>query len=82
MPTRSAARRCFTSVPRTRTSRWSSHERVAEAAESRPGWEVPIQPDGGHAFDNWDNPMFHQPEPAARAWDLTRDFLARTLPAG
>jgi carboxymethylenebutenolidase len=34
---------------------------------------------GGHAFDNWDS-MFHQPESAARAWDLTREFLARTLP--
>ena len=54
---------------------------VADAAAARPGWEAAIQPDGGHAFDNWDNPMFHQPEPAARAWELTRDFLARTLPA-
>ena len=57
-------------------------ERVAETAAGRPDWHVEIQPDGGHAFDNWDNPMFHQPEPAARAWELTRDFLARTLPAG
>jgi carboxymethylenebutenolidase len=56
-------------------------QRVAEAATSRPDWHVEIQPDGGHAFDNWDNPMFHQPAPAARAWKLTRDFLARTLPA-
>ena len=56
-------------------------QRVADAAVGRPGWEVAIQPDGGHAFDNWDNPMFHQPEPAARAWELTREFLARTLPA-
>ena len=56
-------------------------QRVADAAAARPGWEVAIQPDAGHAFDNWDNPMFHQPEPAARAWELTRDFLARTLPA-
>jgi carboxymethylenebutenolidase len=55
-------------------------QRVADAAGSRPGWEVAIQPDGGHAFDNWASPMFHQPEPAARAWDLTRAFLARTLP--
>jgi carboxymethylenebutenolidase len=53
--------------------------RVADAAGSRPGWEVAFQPDGGHAFDNWDS-AFHQPEPAARAWDLTRAFLARTLP--
>jgi carboxymethylenebutenolidase len=55
-------------------------QRVADFAASRPGWEVHIQPDGGHAFDNWDNPIFHQPEPAARAWELTRAFLARTLP--
>jgi carboxymethylenebutenolidase len=55
-------------------------QRVADAATSRPDWHVEIHPDGGHAFDNWDNPMFHQPEPAARAWGLTRDFLARTLP--
>jgi carboxymethylenebutenolidase len=57
-------------------------QRVAQFAASRPGWEVHIQPDGGHAFDNWDNPIFHQPEPAARAWELTREFLARTLPVG
>jgi carboxymethylenebutenolidase len=56
--------------------------RVADVAASHPGWEVHIQPDGGHAFDNWDHPMFHQPEPAARAWELTRAFLARTLPVG
>jgi carboxymethylenebutenolidase len=55
-------------------------ERVAELASTRPGWEVHIQPDGGHAFDNWDNPLFHQPAPAARAWALTLDFLQRTLP--
>lgn len=57
-------------------------ERAREAAESRPGWECHIHPDGGHAFDNWDNPMFHRPEPAARAWQQTRAFLARTLPVG
>ena len=55
-------------------------ERVAQLAATRPDWEVHIQVGGGHAFDNWENPMFHQPEPAARAWELTREFLARTLP--
>lgn len=55
-------------------------ERVSAVAASREGWECHIDADGGHAFDNWDNPMFHQREPAARAWDLTRAFLARTLP--
>ena len=43
--------------------------------------ECHIQLDAGHAFDNHEAPMFHQPEPAARAWALTTDFLARTLPA-
>jgi carboxymethylenebutenolidase len=55
-------------------------ERVSAVAASREGWECHIHADGGHAFDNWDNPMFHQPEPAARAWELTRAFLAQTLP--
>jgi len=57
-------------------------ERVAEVTAGRDGWECHIQADGGHAFDNWDNPMFHQPEPAARAWEQTRAFLTRTLPVG
>jgi carboxymethylenebutenolidase len=54
-------------------------ERVCEVAAARPGWECHIQPDGGHAFDNHDSEMFWRPEPAARAWELTRDFLARHL---
>ena len=57
-------------------------ERVSAVAASREDWECHIDADGGHAFDNWDNPIFHQREPAARAWDLTRAFLARTLPVG
>lgn len=56
-------------------------ECVQEVASRRQGWECHIQPDGGHAFDNWDNPMFHQPEAAARAWEITRAFLGRALPA-
>jgi carboxymethylenebutenolidase len=55
-------------------------ERVADLARRRSGWECHIQPDGGHAFDNHDAPMFHRPDPAARAWELTRGFLGRTLP--
>lgn len=55
-------------------------ERVAAVANERPGWECHIQPDGGHAFDNHDSDMFYQPEPAARAWALTTDFLGRELP--
>jgi carboxymethylenebutenolidase len=54
-------------------------QRVCEMAAQRPGWECHIQPDGGHAFDNHDAPMFSRPEAAARAWDLTREFLGRHL---
>ena len=54
-------------------------ERVAEVAARREGWACAIQPDGGHAFDNHDSEMFWRPQAAARAWELTRTFLARTL---
>jgi carboxymethylenebutenolidase len=53
---------------------------VCAFAATRPDMECHIQEDGGHAFDNHEAPMFHQPEPAARAWEITKDFLARTLP--
>jgi len=56
-------------------------DRVAACAASNDAMECHIQPDAGHAFDNHEAPMFHQPEPAARAWEITRKFLARTLPA-
>jgi carboxymethylenebutenolidase len=55
-------------------------QRVAEAASRRPEWEVHIQPDGGHAFDNHDSEMFYRPQAAERAWQLTKEFLARELP--
>lgn len=54
---------------------------VCAFADSHADMECHVQPDAGHAFDNHEAPMFHQPEPAARAWAITRDFLARTLPA-
>lgn len=54
-------------------------ERVCAVAQQRPDWECHIQPDGGHAFDNHDSPMFSRPEAAARAWELTADFLRRNL---
>jgi carboxymethylenebutenolidase len=55
-------------------------DRVAEFAAAHDGMECHIQPDAGHAFDNHEAPMFYQAEPAARAWAITKDFLARTLP--
>ena len=54
---------------------------VCAFAESHSGMECRVQEDAGHAFDNHEAPMFHQPEAAARAWELTREFLARTFPA-
>jgi carboxymethylenebutenolidase len=54
-------------------------ERVAEMARGRDGWECHIQSDGGHAFDNHESEIFHRPAAAARAWELTSQFLARTL---
>lgn len=55
-------------------------DRVCAFAESRAEMECHIQEDAGHAFDNHEAPMFSQPEAAARAWEITRGFLARTLP--
>lgn len=55
-------------------------DRVAEFAAQRDDMECHVHADAGHAFDNHDAPMFHQPEPAARAWQITSEFLARTLP--
>jgi carboxymethylenebutenolidase len=60
----------------------SDAEKVAAVVSERPDWEIAIQDDGGHAFDNHEAPRFHRPEAAARAWELTRDFLARRLPLG
>ena len=55
-------------------------DRVCDFADSHANMECHVQEDAGHAFDNHAAPMFHQPEPAARAWEITREFLARTLP--
>jgi carboxymethylenebutenolidase len=57
-------------------------EKVAATAAKRDGWAVHIHENAGHAFDNWDAPMFSQPEPAAQAWEHTKTFLRTTLPAG
>jgi carboxymethylenebutenolidase len=54
-------------------------EKVCEVAWQRADWECHIQPDGGHAFDNHESPMFYRPAAAERAWDLTREFLSRHL---
>lgn len=54
---------------------------VETAVAGHPGAEIHVQEEAGHAFHNNVAPMFHHPEAAARAWDLTTEFLRRTLPA-
>jgi carboxymethylenebutenolidase len=54
--------------------------RVEQAAAGKPNVDVHVEEDAGHAFHNRKNPMFHMPEPAARAWQRTEDFLRRHLP--
>jgi carboxymethylenebutenolidase len=61
-------------IPRT------SVAQVEEAVAGHPGAEILVIEEGGHAFHNRTNPMFSQPEPAARAWRDTEEFLARHLP--
>jgi carboxymethylenebutenolidase len=53
---------------------------VAATAAGREGFECHVHEGAGHAFDNSFSEMFHQPDPAARAWELTSEFLGRTLP--
>lgn len=52
--------------------------RFADVADA----DVVIQPGAGHAFDNHLNPAFSDPEAAAAAWEVTREFLDRYLPIG
>ena len=41
---------------------------------------VRVAPDAGHAFDNFTNPMFSNPDAAAPAWEATAAFLSANLP--
>jgi carboxymethylenebutenolidase len=54
--------------------------RVEEAAAGRDNVEIHVEEKAGHAFHNRKAPMFHVPEPAARAWHRTEEFLQRHLP--
>lgn len=53
---------------------------VEQAAAERPNVEINVEEEAGHAFHNRKAPMFHVPEPAARAWQRTEEFLGRHLP--
>ena len=54
--------------------------KVEEAAAGKPNVEVHVEEEAGHAFHNRKSAMFHMPEPAARAWQRTEEFLRRHLP--
>jgi carboxymethylenebutenolidase len=54
-------------------------EAVIEAVPRNPALELNVEPGAGHAFDNHEAPGFYDEAAAARAWELTRAFLARNL---
>ncbi|MFI7439252.1 dienelactone hydrolase family protein [Nonomuraea indica] len=61
-----------------------SRDRVAaveSAAAGRANVRTHVEEEAGHAFHNSESPMFHQPEPAARAWEAATAFLDEHLPA-
>lgn len=52
---------------------------VKEAFAGRPGAEVAVHEDAGHAFENSFAPAFFDPAAAAASWPVTVEFLDRTL---
>lgn len=52
---------------------------VAAVFSARPGSEIVVQEQAGHAFENSFAPMFSNPEAAAASWPVTLAFLQRTL---
>jgi carboxymethylenebutenolidase len=53
---------------------------VEQAVSGSDNAEIHVEEEAGHAFHNRKAPMFHQPGPAARAWQRAEAFLARHLP--
>src|SRR3984885_7513122 len=49
--------------------------RVEEAVQASGNAEIHVEEDAGHAFHNRKSPMFHNPEPAARAWHRPEECL-------
>ncbi len=54
---------------------------VRAAAAGRPNVTINVE-DAGHAFDNHESEMFHNPAAAAAAWTKTKAFLDQHLPTG
>jgi carboxymethylenebutenolidase len=53
---------------------------VEQAVAGHGRAEIHVEEEAGHAFHNRKAPVFHAPEPAARAWRRTEEFLRRHLP--
>lgn len=58
----------------------SDVQKVVDVVEGRPNAEIHVQENAGHAFHNYQG-YFHDPAAAETAWELTENFLGRTLPA-
>ena len=54
-------------------------QQVQQRFADRQRVEVVVHPGAGHAFENLTNPMFADPEAAAKSWPRTLGFLGRTL---
>jgi carboxymethylenebutenolidase len=57
-------------------------ETIREAITGREHWQLEVQPGAGHAFDNHEAELFHDPVAATNAWAITERFLALHLPTG
>jgi len=58
----------------------SEVDEIRAAFAGRSDAAVSVQRGAGHAFDNFTNPRFSNPEAAAAAWAQTASFLEATLP--
>ncbi|CAN5567895.1 dienelactone hydrolase family protein [soil metagenome] len=56
-------------------------DKARKALEPRSGIEFHVHEGAGHAFDNHEAPMFHNPDAAAAAWGITARFLRHHLPS-
>jgi carboxymethylenebutenolidase len=54
-------------------------DKVVAAVGALPRIELNVEAGAGHAFDNHEAAMFHDPAAAEHAWALTRAFLERHL---
>lgn len=55
---------------------------VQRAFAGRDDVEVHVHDGAGHAFENHEAEMFHDPDATSRSWAITTGFLARTLRLG